>query len=476
MAQPFVEPCSRGVIAAEPCPRELGREISPQRRRMVLAACVFASSMAFIDGSALTVALPKLRAHFGADLASVQWVLNGYLVALASLTLTGGALADVYGKARVLAIGCLLFGLASVGCALASSAAELIVGRLTQGIAAALVAPASLALIGATYPRDERNAAVAVWAAASALTTAAGPVLGGFLTDTFGWQSVFWINPPVAVLAVGILAAFAPQDRREPRAFDVIGAAILASALGSLAWALSQIGPNEAAAENVTVSASANTVIAAGLGVGGLVAYAFWERASNHPMTPPRLLKNRAFVGLNLATLMSYVGLSIMFFLTPFDLIDRRGLTSTGAALAFLPFTLGLALLSRPFGSLADAVGARPMLIAGPIGAAIAYIWMAIGHDATLVVGVIGPMALLGISFAALVAPLTASILSSVRPADEGLASGINNAISRVAQLIGIALAAGVASFTTGYEVALMGAGVVTGAAATLVAATVRPS
>ena len=399
--------------------------------------------------------------------------LNGYLVALASLTLIGGALADVCGKARVLAIGCLMFGLASVGCALASSAVELIVGRLTQGIAAALVAPASLALIGATYPRDERNAAVAVWAAASALTTAAGPVLGGFLTDTFGWQSVFWINPPVAVLAVGVLVAFAPQDRRKSRAFDVIGAAILASALGSLAWALGQIGPSETTAENVTVSASANTVIAAGFGVGGLVVYAFWERASNHPMTPPRLLENRAFVGLNVATLMSYVGLSIMFFLTPFDLIDRRGLTSTGAALAFLPFTLGLALLSRPFGSLADAIGARAMLIAGPINAALAYIWMALSHDASLVVGVIGPMALLGISFAALVAPLTASILSSVGPADEGLASGINNAISRIAQLVGIALAAGVASFAFGYEICLAGTAVVSIAAAVVAAATV---
>ena len=177
MAQPFVEPCSRGVIAAEPCPRELGREISPQRRRMVLAACVLASSMAFIDGSALTVALPKLRAHFGADLASVQWVLNGYVLALASHAI-GGALADVYGKARVLAIGCLLFGLASVGCALASSA-ELIVGRLTQGIAAALVAPASLAL---TVPPIRATSATApsLRAAASALTIAAGPVLGGF--------------------------------------------------------------------------------------------------------------------------------------------------------------------------------------------------------------------------------------------------------------------------------------------------------
>jgi MFS family permease len=181
-------------------------------------------------------------------------------------------------------------------------------------------------------------------------------------------------------------------------------------------------------------------------------------------------------VGLNLATLMSYVGLSVMFFLTPFDLIDRRGLTSTGAALAFLPFTLGLALLSRPFGNLADAVGARAMLIGGPISAALAYIWMALGHDASLLVGVIAPMALLGISFAALVAPLTASILSTVGPADEGLAAGVNNAISRVAQLIGIALAAGVASFVTGYEIALAGAAVVTGAAAMLIATTVPPS
>ena len=154
MAQPFVEPCSRGVIAAEPCPRELGREIAPERRRMVLAACVLASSMAFIDGSALTVALPKLRADLGADLASVQWVVNGYVLALASLTLIGGALADVYGKARMLQIGCLLFGAASAACALAPSVGWLIAARVVQGIAAAIVTPASLALIGATYPKE----------------------------------------------------------------------------------------------------------------------------------------------------------------------------------------------------------------------------------------------------------------------------------------------------------------------------------
>jgi EmrB/QacA subfamily drug resistance transporter len=356
MAQPFVEPCSRGVIDAEPCPRELGREILPQRRRMVLAGCVLASSMAFIDGSALTVALPKLRAAVGADLASVQWVLNGYVLALASLTLIGGALADAYGKARMLSIGCLLFGAASIGCASAPSVAWLIAARVLQGIAAALMTPASLALIGATYPKDQRNRAIAVWAAASALTTAAGPVLGGWLTETFGWQAVFWINPPLAFVAVSLLWAFAPNDQLEPRRFDMVGAALIAAALGVLAWALSQIGRSEARSAASSIPDVA-IVLVAGLGVVGVAVYALWERSSDHPMTPPRLAENRVFVGLNVATLLVYAGLSIMFFLVPFDLVDRRGLPPIEAGLTFLPFTLGVGLLSRLFGSLADAIG-----------------------------------------------------------------------------------------------------------------------
>lgn len=167
-----------------------------------MAACVLASSMVFIDGSALTVALPNLRADLEADLTSLQWVLNGYVLALASLTLIGGALADFHGKARVLSIGCLAFGAASAACALAPTTAWLVGARVVQGIAAAVVAPASLALIGATYPRTERTRAIGVWAAASALTTAGGPVLGGWLTEMYGWQLVFWINPPLALVAV----------------------------------------------------------------------------------------------------------------------------------------------------------------------------------------------------------------------------------------------------------------------------------
>jgi MFS family permease len=376
------------------------------------------------------------------------------MLALASLTLIGGALADVYGKARMLGLGCVLFGLASAACALAPSPAWLIAARVAQGAAAAIVTPASLALIGATYPRAERNRAIGVWAAASALTTAGGPVLGGWLTETFGWPSVFWINPPLALVAVGILLVFAPKDGRIQRKFDVIGAAILASAIGALAWALSQIGPSEAQAATDAKPGTMLTIVT-GLGIVGLAVYAFWELRSEHPMTPPRLVQNRDFLGLNVATLMIYAGVSIMFFLLPFDLVDRRALSATDAGLVFLPFTLGVGLLSNLFGGLADKIGARAMLIAGPAGAALAYVLMALGRKESLMLGVIGPMTLLGLSFAVLVAPLTASVMSSVDQADEGLASGINNAASRIAQLAGVALAAGVASFASGYEVGL---------------------
>ena len=463
MAQPFAEPCGRGLIEAA----RAGRPLTVGHRRMVLAACVLASSMAFIDGSALTVALPKLRAALGADLASVQWVVNGYVLALASLTLIGGALADAHGKTRILAIGCLVFAAASIACALGPSAPLLIAARVVQGAGAALVTPSSLALIGAIYPKAERSRAVGVWAAASALTTAVGPVLGGWLTETFGWQAVFWINPPIAMGAVVLLRRYAGADEREPRGFDFIGATILAGALGALAWALSQIG---GAARNDSI-----LLVVAALGVVGLALYTAREARAREPMTPPRLMQNHLFVGLNLATLLIYAALAIVFFLLPFDLVDRRGLEPAAAGLSFLPMTLGVGLLSRPFGALADKIGARAMLIAGPLGAAIAYLWLAFGQQASLAAGVIAPMTLLGISFAVLVTPLTASVLSSVAQTDEGLASGINNAASRIAQLAGVALAAGLGSAASGHRIGFIAAAAVSLAGAAVMALTVLP-
>jgi EmrB/QacA subfamily drug resistance transporter len=470
MAQLIVEPCGEGVIAGEPCPRALGREIAPSQRRMVLAACVLASSMAFIDGSALTVALPKLRAAFGADLASVQWVLNGYALALAALTLIGGALADVYGKSRMLGLGCLGFGLTSAACVVAPTLEWLIAFRVLQGVSAAILTPASLALIGATYPKTERNAAIGVWAAASALTTAGGPVLGGWLTETFGWPYVFAINPPIALAAIVLLLVYAAPDARVPRRFDLLGASILAVALGLLAWALSQIGPQQ----GQPVSGMTLLIVAM-LSIIAFAGYAVWQRASDHPMTPPRMLANRSFVGLNLATLLIYGGLAIMLFLISFDLIDRRHLSPAQAGLVFLPFTLGVGLLSRLFGAVADKVGARVFLIAGPLGAALAFLGLALGKNADLVPGVLAPTTLLGLSFAVLVAPLTASVMSSVTDTDEGLASGINNDMSRIAQLAGVALAAGLASYSSGYRAGMIAAAILATAGAAVMAVTVPP-
>ena len=462
MTQPFVDPCGRGVIEAACCPRELRRAITVTRRRVVLAACVLASSMAFIDGSVLTVALPKLRVALGADLATVQWVINSYVLALAALTLIGGAFADAYGKASMLSIGCLLFGSASVGCALAPSLGWLIGARVLQGIAAALLTPASLALIGATYPKEERAGAIGVWAAASALTSAAGPVFGGWLTESFGWPAIFWINPPLAVITIALLWFFAPPDFQEPRQFDVLGAGLVAAALAALTWALSQIGRSE--------RPDTTTITIGVLGVAGLGVYVLWERVSAHPMIPSRLATNRTFVGLNAATLLIYAGLSIMFFLLPFDLIDRRGLLPISAGLALLPFTLGVALLSPLFGGLAEKFGARLMLVMGAGGGSIAYLWMALAQDASLIFGVIAPQTLLGIAFAMLVSPLTSSVMSSVPKSDEGLASGINNAASRVAQLAGIAMAAGLGTLSSGYQFGLSAGAAVSAAGAVITA------
>jgi MFS family permease len=363
-----------------------------------------------------------------------------------------------------------MFGAVSVACALAPSIGWLIGARATQGAAAALLTPASLALIGATYPKDERAGAIGVWAAASALTSAAGPVVGGWLTGKFGWHAVFWINPPVAAvaIAVALLWLSAPADRIVPRRFDFVGASLIALSLGALTWGLSQIGGAPRAAS--TFASDTLTLAAGVLGLAGLGVYVGWERVSAHPMTPPRLARNREFVALNAATLLIYGGLAIMFFLLPFELVDRRALPPASAGLVFLPFTLGVGLLSQFFGSLADRFGARRMLVAGADGASAAYIWMALAQGAPLFAAVLAPQALLGISFAVLVAPLTASVMSSVTSSDQGLASGINNAASRVAQLAGVALAAGVGTLSSGWQWGLFTAAALSAASAVLTA------
>lgn len=458
MAALLREPCAGRLINAEPCPAALGRAGSLTQRRLVLSACVLASSMAFIDGSALTVALPALRDEFDASMSTVQWIINAYVLALGAFVLIGGAMADVYGKARILTIGCAAFGVTSAWCALSTSTESLIAARFFQGLSAALVAPASLALIGAVYPKKDRNKAIGVWASASALTTAAGPLLGGWLTQSFGWPAIFWLNPPLAAAAIAILVIARPEDHPDPRPFDIAGAAIMFAALGFAAWGLSAIGPSEADAHAASAQVSALAAGAIVLGAALIAVYFRWERRAKNPMTPPRLFRNHEFVGLNVATLFIYAALSVIFFLLPFELIDRRGLSPTMAGAAFLPFTLSVGVLSAPFGGLADKFGARSMLAAGCLAAALAYGLFSLLRSADFLIGILAPMTILGVAFAAMVGPLTAAVLSSVEPSDEGLASGVSNAASRAAQLVGVALAAGLAGLAGGFAISVLAA------------------
>ncbi|MEO0465899.1 MAG: MFS transporter [Pseudomonadota bacterium] len=458
MAQPFIPPCDNAIIRAEPCPRAADREIQDSRKRWVLAACVLASSMAFIDGSALTVALPALRADFEASLQGVQWVINAYVLALAALTLIGGAMADLYGRARILIAGCVVFAAASVACALAPSIDALIAARLAQGIGAALVTPASLALIGETYPEEERGAAIGVWASASALTTAGGPLLGGWLTVEFGWEAVFWMNPPLAAAAIAVLVWKAPPGLRKPGQLDWLGGVWLALALALLAYGLSNLSPGEGAEpEQHNASAtSAFPIIFASIAL--LLGLFFQQRRAAHPMLAPDLFRSADFSWLNLATLLMYAGLSLMFFLVPFQMIEDRGLSPTLVGLTFLPFTLCVGLLSRYAGHAADRFGARPVMMTGAGLAAFGLAGLSVFIQQTLVIGVLIPMTIIGLGFAALVAPLTASVMASVTEEDTGLASGLNNTASRVAQLIGVAAAAAIAPQAGGYGLGYAGA------------------
>lgn len=454
MSQAYRAPCEEGLIRAEPCPRAAGREIAPARKRLVLAACILASSMAFIDGSALTVALPAMRQALAADLSALNWVVNAYVLALSALTLVGGALADAYGKSAMLALGCLLFGAASIACALAPDVSILIAARAAQGAAAAILTPASLALIGAVYPEEERGGAIGVWAAASSLTTAGGPLLGGWLVQSFGWQAVFWINPPLAIGAAALALAFAPPVPRTSPSFDIVGATMLAAGLGLAAYGLSDLGATGFAPR---IALAAGIVLLA-----GFIAY---EGRARRPMVPLSIFRNRLFSGLNAATLFAYAALAIMFFLAPFRLSGAYGLSPVEVGAAFLPFTLGVGLLSQLFGGLADRHGARAFLVGGPAVAAVAFAWLGLGgHD--LWRAVLAPMALLGLGFAIWIAPLTANVLASLSDGQEGLASGVNNAVSRIAQLLGVAGAAALGASAAGYTAGMWIAAALAGTAA----------
>ncbi|HWT30038.1 MAG TPA: MFS transporter, partial [Propylenella sp.] len=417
----------------DPAQRNSSMSVAPDRprQRLVLAATVLASAMAFIDGTVVTIALPAIQETLRAGFGQLQWVVNGYTLMLGALLLIGGSLGDRLGRRRVFLSGIALFAAASIACALAANAAVLIGARAVQGVGAALLVPQSLAILSASFPREVRGRAIGTWAAASAITTALGPPLGGFLIDLLSWRAAFWINLPLSAAALWLTWRFVPESRDEAASgrLDWSGSVLAVAALAALIYGLTAF------------SGSAGTPTAVGamlLGGAGLAAFWRVERSAANPVMPPSLFRSRPFLAANVLTLFLYGALAGVLFLLPFDLIERRGLPASAVGTTLLPFGLVIGLLSRFAGSLADQYGAKMFLVSGSLLVAAAIGMLALNlPDYWL--GVFVPVLVMAFGMAAVVSPLTTVVMNSAPDAQSGAASGINNAASRIAGLFAVA-------------------------------------
>jgi EmrB/QacA subfamily drug resistance transporter len=408
---------------------------TPTREKVVLAATILGSSMAFIDGTVVNVALAALQTGLHASLADVQWVVDAYMLVLAALLLIGGSLGDIYGRRKIYAIGVTIFAAASAACGLAPDVRALIAARSVQGLGAALLIPGSLALITATFPVARRGRAIGTWSGATAVTTAIGPVLGGWLIEHASWRWVFFLNLPLAV-AVLVLCIYVPESKGgdSPRGLDWTGAALAAVGLGAVTYALIE-WPNRSAAAGVRLA-----VIGA-VGVASIAAFVAYEHRCTAPMIPPALFRSRNFTGANVLTLLLYAALSGLMFFLPMNLIEIQHYTATEAGAAFLPFIVIMFSLSRWAGGLVERYGARVPLVAGPLITACGLALFAMAPEGRSYWRAFFPaMAVMGFGMTICVAPLTTTVMNSVPETESGLASGVNNAVSRIASLLAVAV------------------------------------
>ena len=461
-----------------PCDRAIARKIeglahTPAAQALVLTGTVLGSGLAFIDGSAVNLTLPVIQQKLGGGVEAAQWIMNGYMLFLSALVLAGGAAADRYGRKRVFVAGVGVFLAASLACGLAPSLPLLIAARAAQGIGAAMLTPASLALLGAAYDAKGRGQAVGVWAGASGLTTALGPVLGGWLTQAISWRAVFFINVPVAVLAVWLVAANAKESRgARTGPVDVAGAALVTLGLAGVTWALTA-APQAGASAAVGVAGAA--------GAAALAGFIFVERRAQNPMMPLKLFRSATFSGVNGLTLVLYAAFGAAFFLLPFELIRAHGYAPSAAGAALLPMSAGLAVLSPIAGRIVGRIGARPLLIVGPLLVAAGFALLAaFAGVANYWAGVFPGLVVLALGAGIAVAPLTDAVLGAVPGEYEGAAAGINNAVARVAGLLAVALVGFVVggsdaqSVSAGFRLAMIASGVAAVAAALVAALTVR--
>jgi EmrB/QacA subfamily drug resistance transporter len=404
-----------------------------RKQFLVLIALILGSGIVLLDGSVVNLALPSIARHLHANFAGMQWVVDAYMLSLSALILLGGSLGDIFGRKRVYIIGLIGFGAASLLCGAAPNIQLLVVARIIQGMAGALLVPGALAIINTNIPLEKRPVAIGRWAAWSGIATAIGPLVGGYLIDVASWRWIFYLNLPFVVICSIIAIAYIRESRdQEPRHVDVIGAGLAALALACTTYALIE-GPPKQWAPPYIVSL-----------VFGLISFVLFivaESKFKDPMLSLHLFKSSNFTGANISTFAMYGALGGFFFALVIYLQTTLGYSSLKAGLSLLPVTALMMLLSGRMGGYASKYGPRAFMTVGPLlmGVGIATL-IPLHHGQSYLLNIFPGILLFGLGLSITVAPLTNAVMSSVKPHDSGIASGINNAVARVASLIVIAL------------------------------------